>query len=41
MLVLFESAAGYGLFKVLSEGKLKDVDDIYTHFSSVENANNV
>jgi nucleolar protein 58 len=41
MLVLFESAAGYGLFKVLSEGKLKDVGDIYTHFSSVESANNV
>jgi hypothetical protein len=26
MLLLFESAAGYALFKVLKEGKLKDAE---------------
>jgi hypothetical protein len=26
MLVLFESAAGFALFKVLNEGKLKEVE---------------
>ncbi|VDD86802.1 unnamed protein product [Enterobius vermicularis] len=46
MLVLFETSAGYAVFKLtfntltqlLDEKKLKDVDDIYTLFSSPEKA---
>ena len=38
MLVLFETPAGYALFTVLKEAKLKDVDNIWTEFSSPEKA---
>jgi nucleolar protein 58 len=38
MLVLFETAAGFALFKVLNEGKLKSVDDIYQEFETPQKA---
>ena len=40
MLVLFESAAGYSLFKVLDEGKLRDIDGkkLHKEFASPEAA---
>lgn len=38
MLVLFETPAGYALFKVLKEGKLDKVDDIFKEFTSAEKA---
>eukprot|EP00126_Sphaerothecum_destruens_P000726 Sdes_comp10936_c0_seq1m2581 len=41
MFVLFETPAGYALFKVLDEGKLKDVDQLYKHFASAESASHV
>lgn len=37
MLVLYETPAGYALFKC-DENKLKDVDDIEKAFSSSESA---
>ena len=37
MLVLFETPAGYALFKC-DENKLKDVDDIQEVFSNPESA---
>ncbi|RUS91145.1 hypothetical protein EGW08_001058 [Elysia chlorotica] len=41
MLVLFESAAGYALFKVLNESKLKDVDNLFKDFETPEKASKV
>jgi nucleolar protein 58 len=38
MLVLFETAAGYALFKVLKEDKLKEPDDLWKEFESPEEA---
>eukprot|EP00455_Lapot_gusevi_P026184 TRINITY_DN2764_c0_g2_i9.p2 TRINITY_DN2764_c0_g2~~TRINITY_DN2764_c0_g2_i9.p2 ORF type:complete len:476 (-),score=194.61 TRINITY_DN2764_c0_g2_i9:196-1623(-) len=38
MLLLFETPAGYALLKVLDEGKLRDVDNIFTYFQSAESA---
>lgn len=38
MLVLFETPGGYALFKVLKEGKLKDVESLSNEFSSAEKA---
>lgn len=38
MLVLFDTPAGHAIFKVLDEGKLKDVDNIYKHFADAESA---
>jgi len=40
MLVLFETPAGFALFKVLDSGKLKntDVDDLYKFFETPEKA---
>ncbi|VDO10963.1 unnamed protein product [Haemonchus placei] len=38
MLVLFETAAGYAMFKLLSDKKLKNVDNIYEEFSTAEKA---
>ena len=38
MYVLFETPAGFALFKVLKEGKLKDVDDIHKYFETPEKA---
>jgi len=38
MLVLFESAAGYALFKLLDESKLSDVDNLYQDFATPDKA---
>ncbi|XP_042517802.1 probable nucleolar protein 5-2 [Macadamia integrifolia] len=38
MLVLFETPAGFALFKVLDEGKLSKVDDLWKEFSTSESA---
>jgi nucleolar protein 58 len=39
MLVLYETPAGYALFKLLDDGKLQTPDDIYKDFESPELAN--
>lgn len=41
MLVLFETPAGYAIFKLLDEKKLEKVDSLYTSFESPESANQV
>jgi len=41
MLVLFESAAGYALFKLLDESKLQDVDNLFQDFETPEKASKV
>uniref|UniRef100_A0A7N0RFP6 Nucleolar protein 58 n=1 Tax=Kalanchoe fedtschenkoi TaxID=63787 RepID=A0A7N0RFP6_KALFE len=41
MLVLFETPAGFALFKVLSEGKLAQVEDIWKEFATAESARKV
>ena len=41
MLVLFDTPAGFAIFKVLDEGKLKDVDNIHKHFADAESARSV
>ncbi|KAL9296392.1 hypothetical protein ACSQ67_022288 [Phaseolus vulgaris] len=41
MLVLFETPAGFALFKVLDEGKLSKVEDLWTNFSSADTARQV
>uniref|UniRef100_A0A3P8V2Z9 Nucleolar protein 58 n=1 Tax=Cynoglossus semilaevis TaxID=244447 RepID=A0A3P8V2Z9_CYNSE len=41
MLVLFETAAGYAIFKVLDESKLKQVDSLYKEFETIEKANKI
>lgn len=41
MLVLFETAAGFALFKVLDEGKLKQTDDLYKEFENPNKASKV
>uniref|UniRef100_A0A673BIM7 Nucleolar protein 58 n=1 Tax=Sphaeramia orbicularis TaxID=375764 RepID=A0A673BIM7_9TELE len=41
MLVLFETAAGYAIFKVLDESKLQQVDSLYKDFETPEKANKV
>lgn len=38
MLVLFETPAGYALFKVLSSSKLTEVPDVYQFFQTPEKA---
>jgi nucleolar protein 58 len=38
MLVLFETPAGFALFKVTNEKKLAKVDNIFTEFESPEKA---
>ena len=38
MLVLLETPAGFGLFRVMDEGKLSKVDNIAKQFSSLESA---
>ncbi|XP_031414274.1 nucleolar protein 58 isoform X2 [Clupea harengus] len=39
MLVLFETAAGYAIFKVLDEQKLQQVDSLWQEFETPEKAN--
>ncbi|XP_036396352.1 nucleolar protein 58 [Megalops cyprinoides] len=41
MLVLFETAAGYAIFKVLDEQKLQEVDSLWKEFETPENANKI
>ncbi|RZB39807.1 nucleolar protein 58 [Asbolus verrucosus] len=41
MLVLFETAAGYALFKLLDESKLKEIDNLYHEFDTPESAGRV
>ncbi|KAF7836175.1 putative nucleolar protein 5-2 [Senna tora] len=41
MLVLFETPAGFALFKVLDEGKLSKVEDLWKEFNSAETARQV
>ncbi|AES94046.1 putative Nop domain-containing protein [Medicago truncatula] len=41
MLVLFETPAGFALFKVLNEGKLSEVQDLWKEFSSADAARKV
>ncbi|CAL0304248.1 unnamed protein product [Lupinus luteus] len=41
MLVLFETPAGFALFKVLNEGKLNKVEDLWKDFSSADSARQV
>ncbi|XP_068446632.1 nucleolar protein 58 isoform X3 [Clinocottus analis] len=41
MLVLFETAAGYAIFKVLDESKLEQVDSLYKEFETPEKANKI
>ncbi|CAJ2678620.1 unnamed protein product [Trifolium pratense] len=41
MLVLFETPAGFALFKVLNEGKLSQVEDLWKEFSSADAARKV
>jgi nucleolar protein 58 len=39
MLVLFETAAGYALFKLVDDGKLSKPESIYQEFETSEKAN--
>lgn len=41
MLVLFETPAGFALFKVLNEGKLSKVEDLWKEFSTSDSARQV
>lgn len=41
MLVLFETAAGFAIFKVLDEQKLQQVDSLWKEFETPEKANKV
>ncbi|PIA44571.1 hypothetical protein AQUCO_01700279v1 [Aquilegia coerulea] len=41
MLVLFETPAGFALFKVLNEGKLSKVEDLWKEFASSDSARKV
>ncbi|XP_023022866.2 nop5 ribonucleoprotein [Leptinotarsa decemlineata] len=41
MLVLFETPAGYAIFKLLDEKRLKESDNLYKAFESPESAGNI
>lgn len=41
MFVLYETPAGYAIFKLLDEKKLKEIDNLYLEFESPEMANKV
>jgi len=41
MLVLFETPAGYAVFKLMDEGKLAKSDSLYEDFESIDRARNV
>uniref|UniRef100_A0A4W3IKA2 Nucleolar protein 58 n=1 Tax=Callorhinchus milii TaxID=7868 RepID=A0A4W3IKA2_CALMI len=41
MLVLFETAAGYAIFKVLDESKLQEVDNLWREFETAEKAHKI
>lgn len=39
MLVLFETPAGYALFKMMDDGKLENPDDLHKYFETADLAN--
>jgi nucleolar protein 58 len=39
MLALFETPAGFALFKVLDDGKVANADSLADHFESADKAN--
>lgn len=39
--VLFETSGGFALFKVVKEGKIKDVDGLYSSFKTADDAEKV
>jgi nucleolar protein 58 len=41
MLVLYETSAGYALFKLVKDSKLNKPEEIYKEFQDAETANNV
>jgi len=41
MLVLFETPAGYAIFKLLDEGKLAKSDSLYEDFDTIDKAKNI
>ena len=41
MLVLFETPAGYAIFKLMDEGKLAKSDNLYEDFETLDKAQNV
>ncbi|XP_055355721.1 nucleolar protein 58-like [Paramacrobiotus metropolitanus] len=41
MLVLYETATGYAVFKVLDEKKLKKIDNLYDEFQSFDTASSI
>lgn len=41
MLVLYETPAGYAIFKLLDDGKLKSPDDLYKEFETEEKASSL
>ena len=41
MLVLFETPAGYAVFKLMDEGKLAKSDNLYEDFETLDKAKNV
>ncbi|GAB4835904.1 Ribosomal RNA processing protein 1 A [Ancistrocladus abbreviatus] len=41
MLVLFETAGGFALFKVLDEGKLSKVEDLWKEFATADSARKI
>ncbi|XP_045761265.1 nucleolar protein 58 [Maniola jurtina] len=41
MLVLFETSAGYAIFKLLDESKLSEIDNLYQEFNTPEGAASV
>ena len=41
MLVLFETPAGYAIFKLMDEGKLAKSDNLYEDFETLDKAKNV
>jgi hypothetical protein len=38
MLILLETPAGFALFKLTNESKLKKLEDVYTYMENPENA---
>lgn len=39
--VLFETPGGFALFKVVKDGKLKDIDNLHKSFSTSEGADKI
>ena len=41
VLVLFETSGGFALFKLLKDGKLKELDDLHTNFATGDKADKI